>query len=148
MLLLSKKSVDVHIGVDLSWFKDKLGVTKWHKEWFLRDRRRFRLRLIDTKTKNGRKHKRGVDALNVIKISHPTVTQGIRNILGNVEYRKMLVVRDVEDCCVIEKAKSVYGIEIWKMSGIIDELMGEVKSRPHRDDVLRTLQLVSQKEKT
>jgi hypothetical protein len=49
---------------------------------------------------------------------------------------------------VIEKAKSIYGIEIWKMPGIINKLIGEVKSRPHRDDVLRALQLISQKEKT
>jgi hypothetical protein len=110
--------------------------------------RGFRLRLVDTQTKKGQKHRRGLDTLNEIKFAHSTVLNSIKEIFGDTEYRKVLVVWDVEEGIVIEQAKSVYGIEIWKMSGIIDELMGEVKSRPHRDDILRTLQLVSQKEKT
>jgi hypothetical protein len=110
--------------------------------------RGFRLRLIDTQTKKGQKHRRGLDTLNEIKFAHPTVSSAVKEIFGGVEYKRILVVWAAEEDNVIEKANSVYGIEIWKMSGIIDELMGEVKSRPHRDDILRTLQLVSQKEKT
>jgi len=35
--------------------------------------RGFRLRLIDTQTRKGQKHKRGLDTLNAIKFAHLTV---------------------------------------------------------------------------
>jgi len=57
----------------------------------------------------------------------------------------VLVVWDVEYSSVIEQAKSIYNIDVWKISNIINELMGEVKSRAYRDDVLRTIQLISKK---
>jgi hypothetical protein len=60
----------------------------------------------------------------------------------------VLVVWDVEDSAVIEQAKSHYDIEVWKISNIISELTGEVKSRPYRNDVLRTIQLISKKVNT
>ena len=103
----------------------------------------FRLRLIDTQTKSGRKHRRGLDTLNEIKFVHPTVVNAVKEIFGCGEYKKVLVVWDVEDSSVIEQAKSRYNIEVWKISYIISELMREVKSRAYRDDVLRTIQLIS-----
>jgi len=57
----------------------------------------------------------------------------------------VLVVWDVQDNKVIEQAKSIYNIEIWRISDIISELMREVKFRAYRDDVLRTNQLISKK---
>lgn len=50
---------------------------------------------------------------------------------------------EVEDGTVIEQAKSLYDIEVWKMSDILNELNREVKTKAYRDDVLRTLQLIS-----
>jgi len=105
----------------------------------------FRLRLIDTQTKKGRKHRRGLDTLNEIKFVHPTVVNAVKEIFGSGEYKKVLVVWDVENSSVIEQAKSIYDIEIWKISDIINQLMREVKSRAYRDDVLRTIQLISKK---
>lgn len=105
----------------------------------------FRLRLIDTQTKSGRKHRRGLDTLNMIKFVHPTVVNYVKEIFGSREYRKVLVVWAVEDSSVIEQAKSIYNIEVWKISNIISELMQEVKSRAYRNDVLRTIQLISKK---
>lgn len=105
----------------------------------------FRLRLVDTQTKSGRKHRRGLDTLNEIKFVHPTVVNGVKEIFGSSEYRKVLVVWDVEDSSVIEQAKNIYKIEVWRISSIISELMREVKSRAYRDDVLRTIQLISKK---
>jgi len=56
----------------------------------------------------------------------------------------VLVVWEVEDESVIEQAKrSPYNIEIWKMSDILSELAKEVKTKAYRDDVLRTVQLIS-----
>ncbi len=103
----------------------------------------FRLRLIDTQTRNGRKHRRGMDTLNAIKFSHPTIVNAVAEIFGSSDYRKVLVVWDVEDESVIEKTKKLYGIEIWRMSDILTELIREVKTKAYRDDVLRTLQLIS-----
>ena len=105
----------------------------------------FHLRLVDTQTKSGRKHRRGLDTLNEIKFVHPTVVNAVKEIFGCGEYRKALVVWDVEDSRVIEQAKSIYNIDVWKISNIISELMREVKSRAYRDDVLRTIQLISKK---
>jgi hypothetical protein len=113
--------------------------TKYHIEVRVAIGKGFRLRLIDTKTKNGRKHRRGMDTLNEIKFSHPTVVKAVREIFGGSEYRKVLVVWDVEEESVIEKAKSLYSIEVWKVSDLMSELIREVKTKAYRDDVLRTL---------
>jgi hypothetical protein len=103
----------------------------------------FRLRLVDTQTRKGQKHKRGLDTLNEIKFVHPTVLSAIKEIFGGAEYRKVLVIWDVEEDSVIEKAKSVYDIEVWKIADIMGELMKKLESKPYRDDVLRTIQLIS-----
>jgi len=116
---------------------------KFHIEVRIATGRGFRLRLVDTQTKNGRKHRRGLDTLNEIKFAHPTVLSAVKEIFGGGEYRKVLVVWDVEDENVIERAKSLYGIEVWKMSDIMSELIREVKTKAYRDDVLRTVQLIS-----
>jgi hypothetical protein len=105
----------------------------------------FRLRLVDTQTKSGRKHRRGLDTLNAIKFAHPTVVNAVKEIFEGGEYRKVLVVWDVEDGTVIKQAKSHYDIEVWKISNVMSELMRELKSRPYRNDVLRTIQLISRR---
>jgi hypothetical protein len=84
-----------------------------------------------------------MDTLNEIKFSHPTVAKAVTEIFGSSEYRKVLVVWDVEEESVVEQAKSLYDIEVWKMSDLMDELIQEVKTKAYRDDVLRTLQLIS-----
>ena len=116
---------------------------KYHIEVRVTIGKGFRLRMIDTQTKDGRKHRRGMDTLNEIKFSHPTVVKAVKEIFGSSEYRKVLVVWDVEEESVIEQAKSLYSIEIWKMSDIMGELIREVRTKAYRDDVLRTLQLIS-----
>ena len=121
-----------------------ISAEKYHIEVRVAIGKGFRLRMIDTQTKNGRKHRRGMDTLNEIKFSHPTVAEAVTSIFGNSEYKKVLVVWDVEEESVIEQAKSLYGIEVWKMSDLMDELIQEVKTKAYRDDVLRTIQLISQ----
>jgi len=120
-----------------------ISAEKYHIEVRVAIGKGFRLRLIDTQTKNGRKHRRGMDTLNEIKFSHPTVVKAVTEIFGSSEYRKVLVVWAAEDESVIEQAKSLYDIEVWKMSDILSELTREVKTKAYRDDVLRTLQLIS-----
>lgn len=85
---------------------------KFHIEVRVATGRGFRLRLVDTQTKSGRKHRRGLDTLNEIKFAHPTVVNAVKQIFSSGEYKKVLVVWDVEDGAVIEQAKSLYGIEV------------------------------------
>jgi hypothetical protein len=124
---------------------DPISGEKFHIEVRVTIEKAFRLRLVDTQTKNGRKHRRGLDTLNDIKFAPQTVVNAIKEIFGSSEYRKVLVVWDVEEESVIEKAKSLYGIQVWKMSDILAELVHEVKTKAYRDDVLRTVQLISSK---
>jgi len=118
---------------------------KFHIEVRVATGKGFRLRMVDTQTKNGRKHRRGLDTLNEIKFTPPIVVNSIKKIFGSSDYHKVLVVWDVQTSEVVEQAKAAYGIEVWKISNIINELMREVKSRAYRDDVLRTIQLISKK---
>jgi hypothetical protein len=117
---------------------------KYHIEVRVTIEKAFRLRLKDTQTRNGRKHRRGVDTLSDIKFKPPTVVKAIKEIFGSDEYRKVLIVWDVEDKSVIEQAKrNPYNIEIWKISDLMSELIREVGTKSYRDDVLRTIQLIS-----
>ena len=133
--------------IDLLAFNPTTG-EKYHIEVRVATGRGFRLRLVDTQTKNGRKHRRGLDTLNEIKFAHPTVVSAVKEIFGGGAYKKVLVVWDVEDSEVIEHARSIYNIEIWKISDLIGELMQKVKTKPYRNDVLRTIQLISKKANT
>ncbi|MCJ7423779.1 hypothetical protein MUP01_05870 [Candidatus Bathyarchaeota archaeon] len=116
---------------------------KFHVEVRVTIDKGFRIRLKDTQTKDGRKHRRGLDTLDDIKFK--PVAKAAEGIFGTDDYRKVLVIWDVEDESVIEQAKSLYEIEIWKMSDILGELAKEVKTRGYRDDVLRTIQLISKR---
>ncbi|HKM60030.1 MAG TPA: hypothetical protein VJY36_04075 [Candidatus Bathyarchaeia archaeon] len=116
---------------------------KYHIEVRVAIGRGFRIRLVDTQTKSGRKHKRVLDTLNEIKFSPPAVVNGCREIFGCGEYKRVLVVWDVQEPDVIEHAKKLYGIEVWRISDIITELINEVGTKAYRDDVLRTVQLIS-----
>jgi hypothetical protein len=128
--------------IDLLAFNPKTA-ERFHIEVRVCIGRGFRLRMIDTQTKKGQKHRRGMDTLNEIKFSPPAVVDGCREILGCNEYKKILVVWDVQEPNVIEQAKRLYGIEVWQISNIINELMGEVGTKAYRDDILRTVQLIS-----
>jgi len=116
---------------------------KYHIEVRVTIEKGFRIRMVDTQTRSGRKHRRGIDTLNAIKFK--PVIKAVKEIFGSSEYKKVLVVWDVEDSSVIEQAKSVYNIEIWKMADLMNQLMREVKTKPYRNDVLRTIQLISAK---
>jgi hypothetical protein len=128
--------------IDLLAFNPKNG-DRFHIEVRVCIGRGFRLRMIDTQTKKGQKHRRGMDTLNAIKFSLPTVVDGCKEIFGCEEYKRVLVVWDVQETSVIGQAKELYGIEVWRISDIITELIHEVGTKAYRDDVLRTVQLIS-----
>ena len=116
---------------------------KFHIEVRVTIAKGFRIRLKDTQTKDGRKHRRGLDTLDDIKFK--PVAKAAEGIFGTSDYKKVLVVWEVEDESVIEQAKCLYGIDVWKISDILSELTQEVKTRSYRDDVLRTVQLISRR---
>jgi len=118
---------------------------KFHIEVRIATGKGFKLRPVDSQTEKGQKHRRGLDTLNAVKFTPPIVVNAAREIFGTGEYKKVLVVWEVEDRSVIEQAKSLYEIEVWKMSDIISRLAQEVKTKPYRNDVLRTIQLASKK---
>src|SRR4030067_3168985 len=92
---------------------------KFHVEVRVAIGRGFRLRMIDSQTKSGRKHRRGMDTLSEIKFAPSTVVKAITEIFGSSDYRKVLVVWEVEDESVIEQAKRRYDIDVWKMSNVL-----------------------------
>jgi len=116
---------------------------KYHIEVRVATGRGFRLRMKDTGTKNGRKHRRGLDTLNEIKFVHPTVTNKVTEIFGSSDYKKVLVVWDVQNSEVVEQAKAVYNIEVWKISDVLREMMRNIGTKSYRDDALRIVQLIS-----
>jgi hypothetical protein len=128
--------------IDLLAFNPKTG-ERFHIEVRVCIGRGFRIRLQDTQTKDGRKHKRGLDTLNQIKFSPPAVVNGCCDIFGCDEYKRVLVVWDVQEPNVIEQAKELYGIEVWRISDIINELIHEVGTKAYCDDILRLTQLIS-----
>lgn len=128
--------------IDLLAFNPVSG-EKFHIEVRIATGRGFRLRMIDTQTRNGRKHKRGLDTLNEIKFEPPIVTSYIKKIFGSSEYKKVLVVWDVQNGEVIKGAEDIYNIKLWKLSDIMGEMMRKIGTKSYRDDVLRTVQLIS-----
>jgi hypothetical protein len=122
---------------------DPFSGNKYHIEVRVAIGRGFRIRLVDTQTKSGIRHKRGLDTLNEIKFSPPAVVSGCHEIFGCSEYKKILVVWDVQEPNVLEQAEKLYGIELWRISDIITELIHEVGTKAYRDDILRTVQLIS-----
>lgn len=103
----------------------------------------FRIRVRNMETARGRKHRRGLDTLSREKFEHPLVKERVEEVFGSMEYRKVLVVWEVEDQAVIETARRDYGIEIWKVSDILGELEERLGTNGYRDEVLRTIQLLS-----
>jgi len=117
---------------------------KFHIEVRVTIDRGFRIRLKDTQTRDGRKHRRGLDTLDDIKFK--PVAKTAEGIFGTSDYKKVLVVWEVEEKNVIEQARDKYGIEIWKIPDLLSELVKEVKTKAYRDDVLRTVQLISSRQ--
>lgn len=68
---------------------------------------------------------------------------GFLFVFSSDEYKRVLVVWDVQEPNVVKQAKEIYGIEVWRISDIITELMHDVGTKAYRDDILRLAQLIS-----
>lgn len=102
----------------------------------------FKLRDKATYRKDGRCHKNGLDYFYKEKFQHPEILSSIKKILGNADYRKVLVVWNAESE-VSENAKKQYRIDVMFLGRIIRELLREQTTSGSRDDVLRVLELTS-----
>jgi hypothetical protein len=105
----------------------------------------FKLRLKATYTKDGRCHKNGLDYFQKEKFEHPTVRKKIRELIGDIDYHKVLVVWDTQDnfAEMPTIAEQQYGIEIMGLRGMIHEFTHKNITSGSRDDILRVLELVS-----
>ena len=118
---------------------------KYHVEARISTARGFALREKDTYTSKGRAHRRGLDYFSKKKFNHSFVTQKIREIFSDSNYRKILVVWSTEDDFkrLADIAKKKYNIELFGLRNIIFELIVRGSYRGSRDDILRTLELAT-----
>lgn len=97
-----------------------------------------KLKIKETFTKTGKRHRNGVDFFHNEKFEHPTVKEGITKFFGNNDYQKILVVYNYEDGAKEEARK--FGIEVIRINEILSELMN-LKFEGARDEILRTVDL-------
>lgn len=104
----------------------------------------LKLRFKATYTKDGRCHRNGLDYFQKEKFEHPSVKQKIRELFGKVDYHKILVVwRTMDHKTLTEIAEKEYGIEIMPISLLILKFTSDRTTSGSRDDILRTMELVS-----
>jgi hypothetical protein len=135
--------------IDLLAMNPRTG-EKFHVESRVATSPSFKLRLKDTQRSNGTSHRRGVDYFEKQKFNHQIVADAVRKIFGDEDYRKIIVVWDVKNDSVVKQAKEEFDIEIWFMDALISELEKMFHSgliRGSRDDILRTVELITKKYK-
>jgi len=115
---------------------------KYHVEARVGTSPSFRIREKDTYNSKGRPHKRGLDYFLSEKFDHPTVIEKVWQFFKGSMYSKVLVVWDVQNEKVIERAKQL-GIEIWRMDEILFKLIASKEIKGSRDDILRTIEFMT-----
>ncbi len=105
----------------------------------------FKLRELATKKKDGTPHRDGLDYFKKEKFEHSAVLVRIKELLGDKNYEKVLVVHDTEEPkdAFVQKALEKYSICILFMKDIIADLKEEVEVKGSRDDVMRFVELIA-----
>jgi len=118
---------------------------KYHVECRIPTSSSFRLRYKETYTSKGEPLRRGLDYFAKEKFYHPHVTAKIHELFGDCNYKKILVIWRVAYFApkMLIDAKKEYDIEIDFMHRIIGQLLKRRKITGSRDDVLRTIELIS-----
>lgn len=104
---------------------------------------KFILNRKATHRKNGSSLKNGVDYFMDEKFDHPHVKERVREIFGEANYEKVLVVWDVSDLSIVNWAKQKFDLDIWFIDDLLEELMDKVKTLGSRDDILRVVELLA-----
>lgn len=115
--------------------------TKYHVESRIATSPSFWLRSHETKTKSGRYCRNGLDYFHREKFNHPIIMKKIHDLFGDSNYRKWLVVWNVQNENVITEAIAKYGIEIYWIHELIENLRQQKLTSGSRDVVLRMIEL-------
>jgi hypothetical protein len=109
----------------------------------------FRLREKATKKENGTSHKDGLDYFKKEKFDHEMVIARIKELFGDLNYNRVLVVHGTEEPTdsFIQKAFQKFGIHVLLMKDIIADLTEEVKIKGSRDDIMRFVELIAFEER-
>jgi hypothetical protein len=89
-------------------------------------------------------HRRGLDYFDKEKFNHLAVVNKIKEIFGDTNYQKVLVIWCYVDDYVEYCAEKDYGIKIMFIKTIIEELKEAVKRRGSRDDIMRLIELITE----
>ena len=118
---------------------------KFHVEARITTSRSFALREKDACTSKEIAYRRGLDYFSKQKFNHPVVRRKIIDIFGDSNYRKILVIWDAKEGFnqLARIAKEKYTIELFGLRPIIFELIVQRGHLGSRDDVIRTLELVT-----
>jgi hypothetical protein len=116
---------------------------KYHVESRVGTSPSFKIKLRDTHTKSGRPHKIGIDYFAREKFDHEIVKDKIREIFGDTNYEKWLVVWHVQNDSVMNEADREFQINIQPLGLLLDEMIEKRTTRGSRDDVLRTIEFIS-----
>lgn len=119
---------------------------KYHVEARVATTPSFALRLKDTYTKSGIPHRKGLDFFKKAKFDHPIVKEKIREIFGDDEYFKILVVYQTHPS-LSRKDVEQFDIKIWFIADLIRVLKKKGQMKGSRDDVLRVIELIRLVEK-
>jgi len=105
----------------------------------------FKLKKEASKKQNGTTRRDGLDYFRKEKFGHPAIAAKIRELFGDSDYEKVLVVYKTEEPTdsFIEKAFKESGIRILLISDIITDLKEEIKVTGSRDDVIRFVELTA-----
>lgn len=77
------------------------------------------------------------------KFDNPQVKNRTQEIFGSEDYSRVLVLWDVFDLSLVPWAQANFNFKIWFMDNLLNQLMKKRVWKGWRDDVLRTLELVS-----
>lgn len=129
--------------IDLLVINPRTG-EKFHVESRIGTSPSFKIRLHDTYTKMGRPRKIGIDYFAKEKFDHAFVKERINEIFGNNPYRKWLVIWTAQEAEVMLEAEDKFGIEVFQLRDLINEMIEKIEVKGSRDDVVRIFELISQ----
>jgi hypothetical protein len=109
----------------------------------------FKLRLKNTRKKDGSTHRDSLDYFGKEKFEHPAVVNKIKELFGETDYEKVLVVYKTEEPVdsFIQKTFGKFGIRILLMKDVIADLREEAEVKGSRDDVMRFIELIASVER-
>jgi hypothetical protein len=128
--------------IDLLALNPKTG-QKYHVEARVGTSPSFKIRLHDTYTRSGRPCKIGIDYFAKEKFNHRIVRGKVKEIFGEANYDKWLVVWNVQDYDVMKQAKEQLDIQIVSIGLLLDRMIRERQTRGSRDDILRVVELMA-----